>query len=278
MNLSVLYQRSVNSKEGDEREIEAIQKAGFNLSFHRNSPTVKDSIVVGRYSVVPFYRELEEDLVLSGSKLIHNFAGHRYIATGDYLSDLGWDITPRTWDRIEDISPYFSGPFFLKGRTSSRKDLLWGRACFAPNRESLGKVRDYLEPLVDHEGGILIREWVPFVTYLTGVTGMPITNEWRVFCYGQKILASGYYWASYDEETINCRPKSLPPEAYLTVVEALKCLRHSLFCAIDVAEKASGGWTVVEVNDGQMSGLSLVDPFELYSNLYREIVRLHDEH
>jgi len=95
MNLSVLYQRSVNSKEGDEREIEAIQKAGFNLSFHRNSPTVKDSIVVGRYSVVPFYRELEEDLVLSGSKLIHNFAGHRYIATGDYLSDLGWDITPR---------------------------------------------------------------------------------------------------------------------------------------------------------------------------------------
>lgn len=107
---------------------------------------------------------------------------------------------------------------------------------------------------------------------------MPITNEWRVFCFGQQILASGYYWASYDEETVNLRPKTLPEDAYLTVKQALKRLRPDIFCAIDVAEKASGGWVVVEVNDGQMSGLSLVDPLELYSNLYREIVRLHDEH
>lgn len=164
MSFSVLYRRSVTSKEEEEREIEAIQKAGFNLSFHRNSPAIKGSVVVGRYSVNPFYRELEVDLTFSGSNLIHDFSGHRYIAKGDYLFDLGWHLTPRTWDRIEDIHPNFNGPFFLKGRNSSRKDLPWGRACFAPDRGSLAKVRDYLEPLVDHEGGILFREWIPFVT------------------------------------------------------------------------------------------------------------------
>ena len=39
------------------------------------------------------------------------------------------------------------------------------------------------------------------------------------------------------------------------------------YYAIDVAETQSGEWIVIEINDGQMSGLSQNDPDELYTNL-----------
>lgn len=40
---------------------------------------------------------------------------------------------------------------------------------------------------------------------------------------------------------------------------------------MDIAQKEDGGWVVVELNDGSMSGLSCIDPDELYNNLLKEI-------
>ena len=39
------------------------------------------------------------------------------------------------------------------------------------------------------------------------------------------------------------------------------------FYVLDIAQKENGDWVLIEVNDGQMSGLSEIDPHELYSNL-----------
>ena len=39
------------------------------------------------------------------------------------------------------------------------------------------------------------------------------------------------------------------------------------FFVLDIAKKASGGYIVIEANDAQMSGLSLVDAKKLYTNL-----------
>jgi hypothetical protein len=43
------------------------------------------------------------------------------------------------------------------------------------------------------------------------------------------------------------------------------------FFAVDVAERAAGGWTLIEINDGQTSGLCEVDPHELYARLAEEL-------
>ena len=40
------------------------------------------------------------------------------------------------------------------------------------------------------------------------------------------------------------------------------------FLAIDVAKTASGDWIIIEVNDGQESGYSEVNPFVLWRNIY----------
>lgn len=46
------------------------------------------------------------------------------------------------------------------------------------------------------------------------------------------------------------------------------CAAHAEFYVIDVAKTVYGEWIVIEMNDAQMSGLSMVEPIELYTNLY----------
>ena len=60
-------------------------------------------------------------------------------------------------------------------------------------------------------------------------------------------------------------------------VKTAKFLKRGLNEAgfvVDVAKTASGEWIVVELNDGQQSGLSCCNPIELYSNISR-VLTLH---
>jgi hypothetical protein len=43
------------------------------------------------------------------------------------------------------------------------------------------------------------------------------------------------------------------------------------YYVIDVAKTAAGKWILIELNDGQMSGLSDNDPDVLYSNLKKSL-------
>jgi hypothetical protein len=45
------------------------------------------------------------------------------------------------------------------------------------------------------------------------------------------------------------------------------------FYVADVAQDQNGKWWLVEINDGQMSGLSGNDPYVLYSRLFELIVQ-----
>jgi len=44
---------------------------------------------------------------------------------------------------------------------------------------------------------------------------------------------------------------------------------HVNFYVLDIAQTAFGNWILIEINDGQMSGLSENDPDRLYYNLRR---------
>jgi hypothetical protein len=54
-------------------------------------------LVVGRYSVLPMYQELERDLELLGSRLINGYDQHRWISAFEYYADMA-GFTPETWD------------------------------------------------------------------------------------------------------------------------------------------------------------------------------------
>ena len=229
------------------------------------------SLVIGRYSVLPFYKELEDDIILLGGRLINTYQQHKYIANlMEWYEDLK-DLTPKTWARLEDASG--DGPFILKGETNSRK-FQWDTHMFAANRREASEVAVELsnDSLITYQD-IVVREYVPLKTYMLGLHGLPITKEFRFFvAYGQ-ILSGGYYWSSYVED-LGFTPDvdEVPVDLLQEVIQ--KVGNKANFFAVDVAQTEKGDWIVIELNDGQMSGLSENNPNVLYYNLKRTLTNL----
>lgn len=220
-----------------------------------------NQLVVARYSALPFYRELELDLLNLGCRLINTYQEHLWIANFDYYTDLA-EFTPESWD---DYSfPYCkrSGPFVVKGRTNSRK-LDWDTLMFAPTKRDAMKIAAKLsgDGLIGPQG-IVYRKYVPLRTFGLGFNGLPYTNEFRFFFLRERLLSCGYYWSGSDSLG------QISQDAIALAQRIAKiAAEHVPFFVLDIAETAEGNWILIEVNDGQMSGLSENNPNTLYSNL-----------
>ena len=98
--------------------------------------------------------------------------------------------------------------------------------------------------------------------------------EYRFFCLDGKILSSGFYWINFADEIKDLIPTKTPDGATKLVEQVLRILEDKIrFVVVDVALKADGNeWIVVELNDGQQSGISMNDPEVLYKNLYQMLI------
>jgi len=227
-----------------------------------------DDLVVGRYSVLPFYREQERDIKLAGAQLINTFEQHNYIADlKNWVYDLK-ELTPETWDRLEDLPDDCS--FVLKGETNSRKHD-WDTMMFAKDKEAACQVHSLLckDGLIGYQD-IYIRKYYPLKTYMIAIQGLPVTHEFRFFvCYGQ-VLCGGYYWSNHvDDLPAIPNVDDVPREFLQEVINRVG--NKANFYTIDVALTADGKWIVIELNDGQMAGIQENLPEDLYSNLRRVI-------
>ena len=241
-------------------EVEAAQKY-LPVLFSRS--LCSDKLIVGRYSCLPFYKELEEDLKYNNCRLINTYKQHRWIANFEYYEQLK-DYTPETWSADEWYKCTYDGPFVLKGRTNSRKHQ-WSTRMFAANRDVANEIATelYADTMIG-EQDILFRKYVPLKTFEYGIGGMPFANEWRFFYLGARRLSYGYYWSIADDiESPVITEEGLDLADEVARIAA----KHANFFVVDVAEKQDGGWVVIELNDGQMSGLSENNPDLLYSNL-----------
>jgi len=236
----------------------------------------KDDLVIGRYSVLPFYTELERDCKKVGAKLINSYNEHLYAADmQNWYEDL-YEHTPKTWFRVEQV-PAGEGPFVVKGETNSRK-FQWDTHMFAPTKADVIRIAGLLMNdglLCDQK--VCVRKYEPLVTYMHSLQGLPITQEFRLFVYKGVVLSVGYYWSSHlldlQELGLNKPIECDPPMDWMNSV--LKTVADKIpFVVIDIAKTAAGKWIVVELNDGQMSGLSCNKPQTLYRYLAG---RLHAE-
>lgn len=255
---------------GDSFEKEELEIASKYFYCTNRRPYIKkDNLVIGRYSLWPFYGEQEEDIKCVGAKLINDYHQHRYIADlKNYVFDLK-ELTPRTWNNLQDLPDNTS--FVLKGETNSRKSN-WKQDMFAIDKKSAIEVHGRLsnDSLIGYQE-IYIREYIPLVKYLDGINGMPVTKEFRFFVAYGKILCGDYYWQNYiddlpEKPDINEVPKSFLSEVINRVGN------KSNFYVIDVGQKESGDWVVIELNDGQQAGTPGINCIEdLYSNLSKVI-------
>lgn len=260
---SLLFRVDKNSE--DELEI---AKKYFSQIYTSRARIPSNHLVIGRYSCLPFYRELEEDLLFHNSRLINSFEQHIWIAHFDYYQELK-EFTPRSWDDTNFYTCQHPGPFVVKGRTNSKKQK-WNQLMFAPTKLDASKLASKLmDDMAIVEQGIIYREYIPLVKFEEGLHGLPFTNEWRFFFLGDKLISYGYYWSGYEfAEEMQISQEGI--EFAQQVANIAK--DYVNFFVVDIAEKESGGWILIELNDGQSSGLSEILPDNLYANLSKYIV------
>lgn len=246
----------------EREELEHAQKYFFCTD---RRPDIKaGDFVIGRYSLWPFYADQAKDIKYVNAELINSYNQHLYIADlQNYVVDLE-ELTPRTWTQLHNIPE--TGPYVLKGETNSRK-ADWKHSMYAEDKQAAIRVHSQLsnDSLIGHQK-IYIRRYMPLIKYMDGVNGMPVTKEFRFFvAYGQ-ILTGAYYWQNYIDEMTDVPSVDEVPKEFLD--EVIKRVgQKSNFYVIDVAQTQSGEWIVIELNEGQQSGLSCNDPDVLYKNL-----------
>jgi len=250
----------------DEDELAAVKR--HFTCFRERTAISKNDLVVGRYSVLPFFEGIQADCDYVGAELINNIRQHRYVADlSNWVEDLR-ELTPKTWYRLEDIDE--EGPYVLKGKTNSRK-FDWKTHMFAKDRQTAGEVHWRLstDGLIGHgQQDIYIRKYVPLKTFLEGINQLPITNEFRIFVAFGEVICGAYYWSNYVDDLPQVPSITEVPTEF--VAEVVKRIGNRInFYAVDIGQKADGDWLVIEVNDGQMSGLSENQPEQLYSGLSR---------
>jgi len=221
----------------------------------------KDSLVISRYSCLPYYEELESDLLNLGSGLINSYEQHRWIANFEWYWDLK-EHTPKTWTD-NDFYRAPQGKYIVKGRTNSKK-AQWNTHMYASNKkEALCVASMLLQDSFIGPQGVVYREYIPLKTFEVGINGIPFTNEHRFFFYKTIPLTWGYYWDCAENTSVET-----PNEAFDFACEVAKIVsEHVNFFALDIAETKEGEWILIEVNDGQMSGLSVCPPDCLYRAL-----------
>lgn len=263
MNNSIIYYRGIDF---EKYELNSAQKY-FNCTKLLTS-IPQGTVVIARYSMFPFYFDQEQEILNLNCKLINNYQQHRYIADlKNWVFDLK-DLTPKTWSELHKIPE--KGPFVLKGETNSRKND-WKNSMFAENKSDAIRVHSELskDSLIGYQN-IYIREYVPLHTYMVGVNGMPVTKEFRFFVAFGKVLTGAFYWSNYVDELDSVPSVDDVPVNFLNKVISLVKDNVNFF-VVDVAQTQSGEWIVIELNDGQNSGLSCNDPELLYSNLKQVI-------
>jgi len=267
MNFKIYYRKSLFSKE----ELDTASKYFDCVDLLTNIKS--NELVIPRYSLYPFPRDQEREVINNGSTLINSYSQHIYIADlQNYVMDLGF-LTPKTWDDISKIPE--EGPFILKGETNSKKSN-WNKNMYASNKKEAIEVQSrLLDDALIGQQKIYIREYVPLVQYFTGFGGVPITKEFRFFVAFGKVISGGYYWQNYAED-LDKIPSTdeVPAEFLQTVIN--KVGDNCNFYVIDVAQTKAGDWIVIELNDAAQSGLSCNDPEILYSNLKKVLEEKYD--
>lgn len=236
--------------------------------FEFRSSIPSDSLVIGRYSVLPFFKELERELKSKSCRLINSWDQHNYIADIEqWVYELD-GLTPKTcfeWHSLPE------GSYVVKGHTNSRK-FQWKDQMFAKTREDIPRIAHtlLLDQLIVPQG-ICVREYIPLRQFDISINDLPVTNEWRVFFYKEEFLSYGFYWSNFEEH----KPyDELPGEAIKLLRRVAEIVSKSTnFYVVDIAEREEGGWVVIELNDGQMSGLSMNDPDELYGRLAELVIK-----
>ncbi|MGB7341263.1 MAG: ATP-grasp domain-containing protein [Phototrophicaceae bacterium] len=226
--------------------------------------SVELAIYRGWLLSVSQYSALYNALMSRGIRLINTADHYQYTQHLPKALPLIKEHTPRTiymetdgqylsYDGIMQLLIPFAGqPIILKDFVKSAKHY-WYEACYISSASELTTVKTTVENFLkirgdDFEGGLVFREFVDFKALADHPQSqMPLIKEFRLFFLNGIRIATMRYWdiEGYDDD-------DLPPnDLFADLAKRVK----SHFFTMDVAQRPDGEWMIVELGDGQVSGL-----------------------
>jgi hypothetical protein len=220
------------------------------------------------------YTALHDALHARGIRLINSPAQYQYAHHfPENYSDIA-ALSPQSvciplkelnWPTLsESLRGFGDRPLLLKDWVKSRKHE-WDEACFIPSAADAVAVERVARRFVelqaeDLTGGLVFRLFETFEPLGTHArSGMPLTKEFRLFYLDGGLLACAHYWEDADYSGAG------PPfDLFNELAQKLR----SRFFSLDVAQRTDGAWRVIEMGDGQVSGLPEdLDPTDFYRTL-----------
>lgn len=142
-------------------------------------------------------------------------------------------------------------PVILKDYVKSEKHD-WETACFVLDASDTDKLKKSIAKLVELRGeylneGIVVRAFIELNDLTVhSKSGMPLTEEYRLFFCNKKLVGIYDYW----EEVAY---KLSKPDT--TAFEDIAKQIESNFFSMDIARQKNGEFIIIELGDGQVSGL-----------------------
>lgn len=246
----------------------------------RRLPITDVGLLVYRGWMLPVesYATLVNGLAERDGTLINDPSAYRRTHELPGWYDTLVDVTPRsTW--IAGMAPFDpplvraaiasfgDGPIVVKDYVKSRKHD-WDEAFYIPTASDWPVAKRVVDRFVelqgpDLAGGLVFREFVELEPVGRHPrSNLPLSREHRLFFLDGQLLAVGRYWedAQYTDD--------VPVER----LSELAARIDSRFFVMDIAKSVAGEWIVIELGDGQVSGLpATVDPTIFYRDLARRL-------
>ena len=219
------------------------------------------------------YRKMYELLEQKNIYLINTTENYEryYLLPGWY--DEFKEYTPESvWtvgDNIDDVkraAMSLERSCIVKDYVKSRKHE-WYDACFIRDIRDEKEIERVVGNFISRQGdglvgGVVLRRFEELNQIgFHGQSGMPLSEEYRVFIFAGKVLAIDDYWAEGSGAKLS--------EEEYRWVESIAAKVKSSFVTLDLARKKDGALIIMEFGDGQVSGLQQLEPDKFYGEFKR---------
>ena len=215
-----------------------------------------------------FYEALEErGIILINTPEEYN----RYHLLPEWYPEFRDDTIESVWtdsteiERIRDLFKRKEGAFIVKDYVKSRKHE-WYDACYIKNICDEQSACNVIENFIKRQGeslvgGIVIRRFEKLRQIgFHEESGMPLSEEYRVFIMSGQVFAIDDYWTSKHDVVLN--------EEEYAWINAIAERVKSNFVTVDLARKEDGSLVIMEFGDGQVSGLQQLEAEKFYRKLF----------
>lgn len=211
-----------------------------------------------------FYKLLEErNIILINTPEEYD----RYHMLPGWYEDFKDCTAESLWETngsVENIllrAKELEGPYIVKDFVKSRKHE-WYDACFIKDISDKSNSAKVIFNFVNRQGedlvgGIVLRKFEKLNQIgFHEKSGMPISEEYRVFIFGGRVLIIDNYWREGESLSFTEEEKSW--------IEDIAGKIRSNFVTMDLARREDGSLIVMELGDGQVSGLQQINPEQFY--------------